>query len=422
MKINTLVLSLLAAGLSIGISTGAHAADADRIKLLEDQLTALQKGINELKKDTPSKKDVTDLADQMTLQGKESVVGGDIPNSFRIPNSETSLRIYGYAEANLIKDMKSTAPGDLFTNLPEQPLKKDKPTDGKTVMTGQTSRLGFETSTPTALGPIHTQVEGDFYAYGSDNRNRFRLRHAYGEYAGWLIGQSWSTFMDLDNGPETADFNGPIGMPSSRPVQIRYTYNIPTGPTFKAAIENPSDGANSPNLVLAVSKSFDWGGMNARFVSHEQRSDKLNKRGRGFGLGGSYKLIGDMTLMGQFAEVDGDNDNALMYGANYPDKSTSSMLLDKSRGFVMGLTNVFSPQMRGTIAYGSVKSMASTAYIAAYGMDGNKRLSQWHVNLFYTAVKNVDLGAELIGGKRTTFGGDIGDLSRFNLLAKYSFN
>lgn len=88
----------------------------------------------------------------------------------------------------------------------------------------------------------------------------------------------------------------------------------------------------------------------------------------------------------------------------------------------MGLTNVFSPQVRGTIAYGSVKSMASTAYIAANGLDGNKRLSQWHMNLFYTPVKNVDLGAELIGGKRTTFGGDIGDLRRFNLLAKYSFN
>lgn len=422
MKINKLVLSLLAAGLSTGLVTGAQAADADRIKVLEEQLQTLQKSINDLKKSTPSKKDVADLADQMTLQGKESVLGGDIPNSFRMPGSETSVRIYGFAEANLIKDMKSTAPGDLFTNLPEQPLKKDKPTKGKTVMTGQTSRLGFETLTPTGLGPIHTQVEGDFYAYGSDNRNRFRLRQAYGEYAGWLIGQTWSTFMDLDDGPETADFNGPIGMPFSRPVQIRYTYKKPTGASFKVALENPSEGANRPNLVLAASNVFDWGGINARFVSHEQRNDTTNKKGSGFGVGGSYKITSDLTLMGQFAQVDGDNDNAAMYGANYPDTTTGQFLLDKSRGFVLGLTNVFSPQLRATLAYGSVKSLAGDAYIVNKGAEGNKSLSQWHMNFFYTPIKNIDLGAELIGGERTTFGGDKGDLSRFNLLARYSFN
>lgn len=431
MKVKALVLTLLAAGMGAGLVTGAHAADADRIQALEKQLQMLQHEIAEIKASSVSKKEVSDLTDQVVLQGKESVVGGDIPNSFRMPGSETSVRIYGYAEANLIKDFNATAPGDSFTNLAEHPLDRDTPEKGKTVMTGQTSRFGFETSTPTALGPLHTQIEGDFYGYcnnstGSDacNRNRMRVRLAYGEYAGWMIGQNWSTFMDLDNGPETADFNGPVGMPFSRPVQIRYTYNTPTGASFKAALENPSNGANNPNLVLAASKSFDWGSVNARYIAHEQRSGAFSKMGNGFGVGGQYKITDSLTVMGQFAEVDADADNSLMIGANYPDTNSGAMLLDRSRGWVLGLTNVFSPQLRSTLAYGAVESQFNIGdtYVTGVGIDGNKRLTQWHLNFFYTPIKNVDLGAELIGGTRTTFGGDKGDLSRFNLLARYSFN
>jgi hypothetical protein len=297
-------------------------------------------------------------------------------------------------------------------------------------MTAQTSRFGFETSTPTALGPVHTQLEGDFYAYGGTSRDRLRVRQAYGEYAGWLVGKTWSTFMDLDDGPETADFNGPIGMPFSRPVQIRYTYNTPTGASFKVALENPSDGATRPNLVLAASKSFDWGAaFNLRFVSHEQRIDGFSKSGTGFGIGGSYKLTDSMTVMGQYAAVDGDNDNALMMGANYPATQTDSeagpvgLFLDKSRGYVLGLTNTFSPQLRATLAYGSVESqIGATEPYASLAWPGNKSLKQWHLNFFYTPIKNVDLGAELIGGRRTTFDGQTGDMSRFNLLGRYSFN
>ncbi len=426
MKMNKLVLALLAAGLSAGVLTSAHADDAARIKALEDQLQILQKAIAELKSTMPTKKEVSDLTDQVELQGKEAVVLGDMPNSFRMPGSETSVRVYGFVEGDLIKDFKGTAPGDMFTNVMEQPLNKTNPSTGKSAMTAQTSRFGFETSTPTALGPVHTQLEADFYAYcGAEcNRDRLRVRHAYGEYAGWLIGKTWSTFMDLDDGPETVDFNGPVGQPLSRPVQIRYTYNTPTGASFKIALENPSDGAKRPNLVLSASKSYDWGAaFNVRFISHEQRNGDVSKNGSGWGIGGSYKLTDSLTVMGQYAAVDGDNDNALMMGANYPDWSTGAMLLDKSRGYVLGLTNVFNSQWRSTLAYGSVESQINANEVyAGLGWPGNQSLKQWHLNFFYTPIKNVDLGAEYIGGKRTTYGGDVGDLSRLNLLGRYSFN
>ena len=421
MKVKKLVLAMLAAGMSAGFMASAHADDAARIKALEDQLQLLQKAIAELKSTMPTQKQVSDLADQVELQGKEAVVLGDMGNSFRMPGSETSVRVYGYVEGDLVKDFKATAPGDTFTNLPKQPLNSENMPTGSMAMTGQISRFGFETSTPTALGPVHTQLEGDFY--GS---NVLRLRHAYGEYAGWLIGQTWSTFMDLDDGPEPVDFNGPIGMPFSRPTQIRYTYNTPTGASFKVALEKPADGATRPNLVLAASKSYDWGGaFNVRLISHEQRIGDASKTGTGFGVGGSYKLTDSLTVMGQYAAVDADDGN-IMWGANSPITSAGAVLLDKSRGYVLGLTNTFSSQLRATLAYGSVESQWNTgdAYFDASSGAANKSLKQWHLNFYYTPIKNVDLGAEYIIGKRTTYGSssDVGDMSRLNLQGRYSFN
>ena len=196
--------------------------------------------------------------DQLEIKAKDAVVLGDIGGGFRLPGSETSIRLYGYAEAHVIHDAGRSGPSDNFTDLMAQPVgseiarpgKEYLGLKGKTKLTAQTSRFGFETSTPTSAGTFNTKVEADFYSYGSGNRNRLRLRHAYGEYAGWLVGQTWSTFMDLDDLPETVDFNGPIGAPFSRRTMIRYTYGMPQeGVKLTFALEDPQDqfGGGSAN-------------------------------------------------------------------------------------------------------------------------------------------------------------------------------
>ena len=93
MKVNKIVLGLLAAGMSAGFLSSAYADDAARIKALEDQLQVLQKAIAELKSTMSTKREVSELNDQVVLQGKEAVVLGDMPNSFRMPGSETSVRV-----------------------------------------------------------------------------------------------------------------------------------------------------------------------------------------------------------------------------------------------------------------------------------------------------------------------------------------
>ncbi len=418
MKLTHTFVTLLAAGLC-SLPAGALAQSAKELEELRNELKAQQ-----TQAPAASASAWNDRIDAVELKQKDAVVLGDIPGSFRLPGSETSIRVYGFAEANLIKDFKGTAPGDNFSNLMEQPLGSTD--QGKTVLTGQTSRFGFETSTPLGNGAFNTKIEADFYGYcGSEcNRNRLRLRHAYGEYAGWLIGQTWSTFMDLDNLPETVDFNGPPGATSRRPVQVRYTDNNPQLAKFQFALEDPSDGAHSPNLIARVDKGYDWGSMSARVMSHEQRMGNVSKRGMGVGLSGSYKLTGTTTLMAQYTLMDGDNDGAYLVGANYPVVDGAHLRLDRAQGVVLGLGNVFSDKLRGTASVGWVKSRRTLGddYVNAYGTDGNLKLFQWHAGLYYTPIKNVELGGELLGGRRTTYGGSTGNMTRLNLQARYLFN
>ena len=420
----TLIGAALAAAFMSALPAQAQTAkDFDDMR---QEIKRLRDEVNALKQAAPSKPADTsgwgERIEQLEIKSKDTVVLGDIGGGFRLPGSETSVRLYGYAEANLIHDFKAFAGPDNFTNLAFQPLDNSGSPKGRTKLTAETSRFGFETSTPTGVGTFNTKLEMDFYSYGGGNRNRLRIRQAYGEYAGWLIGQAWSTFMDLDDLPETVDFNGPIGAPFSRRTMIRYTYADPKSRNkFTFAIEDPEDqfgggSANErmPQLVARFDKSYDWGAVNARLLAHEKRSASQTKRGFGFGVGGSYKLTDKDLLMGQYTRVDGDVDQ--LYGSNgYAiDAATGDITFDKNQGLVLGYAKTFSDQLRGTVVLGLNQGKTAQAV-------DNRTLKQFHVGLIYSPLKNVELGGELILGERKTFNDEKGTMSRFDLMGRYSF-
>ena len=424
----TLLSAVIAAALASAIPAQAQTAkDFDELR---QEIKRLRDEVNALKKQTPAKaadeSGWGERIEQLELKSKDAVVLGDIGGGFRLPGSETSVRLYGYAEAHLIHDFKASGSTDNFTDPTFQALDGSGAQKGRTKLTAQTSRFGFESSTPTAAGTFSTKLEMDFYAYNGaepgNNRNRLRLRHAYGEYAGFLVGQTWSTFMDLDDLPETVDFNGPIGAPFSRRTMIRYTYaDAKEGYKLTFAAEDPEDqfgggSANErmPQLIARADKSFDWGALNVRVLSHEKRSSTSTKRGFGFGVGGSYKITDKDLLMGQYTRVDGDVDQ--LYGSNgYAiDATTGAITFDKNQGLVVGYTKNFSDQLRGSLVYGMNRGKTAQAV-------DNRTLSQLFANVIYSPIKNVELGAEYIHGVRKTFTSETGKMSRFDLMGRYTF-
>ncbi len=439
MKLQPTLIGLVAALLVAGTAP-ALAQTGSELAQLREEIRQLREEVNALKKAQPPAAAAVaaprpadasgwgERIEQLEIKSRDAVVLGDIGGGFRLPGSETTIRLYGHAEAHAIHDIGRTAPSDNFTNLTFQPVDSEVAADpllgqkGKTKLTAQTSRFGFETSTPTGAGTFNTKLEADFYSYSGDNRNRLRLRHGYGEYAGFLVGQTWSTFMDLDNLPETVDFNGPIGAPFSRRTMVRYTYgDTKAGYKLSVAMEDPEDqfgggSANEklPQLVARYDQTFDGGAFNLRGLLHEKRSATDTRYGGGVGVGGSYKLTDKDLLMGQYTYVEGDIDQ--LYGSNgYSiDTTTGAIRFDKNQGLVLGYARSFSGQLRGTVALGLNKGKTAQAV-------DNKTLQQLFMNLIYSPIKNVELGGELILGERKAFSGETGKMQRVDLMGRYAF-
>lgn len=338
------------------------------------------------------------------------------------PESQPSFKFYGLLEGHAIKDLGQSGPSDIFTDLAFQPLDNAGGPKGRTRYTGETSRLGLDVSTPVNGAPMAAKLEIDFYGYTPEKRNKPRLRQAYAEYGGWLVGKTWSTFMDLDGLPETVDFNGPIGAPFSRRVMLRYAWgDADKGYKWTVALEQAKDqfgggssGEKLPIFVARVDKTLANGAYNVRVMSHEKRSPTDSKRGYGFGVGGRYKLSAKDTVMAQYARVDGDID--MLYGSNgYSINPVSGALsFDKNQGIVLGYARVFSEQLRSNVALGLNRGQTAQAI-------DNRSLTQLFANLIYTPVKSLDLGLEFIYGQRKNFTSEVGTMRRFDLMARYSF-
>jgi len=463
----------------------AQAQMAQQFEEMRAEIKRLREELDALKKDQavtaqavakpapveagPSKVELAERIEQVELRAKDAVVAGDIGGSYRLPGSETSLRFYGFAELNAVHEFKGdNSDIDYATFLPYAPLKGSEQGNrkGQTFLHARTTRLGFEASTPTTFGPASVKIEGDFnndprtgntavsgkvaniYTQQATNSYNFRLRHAYGKFGGLLVGQTWSTFMDVDNLPETVDFNGPIGATFIRQPQIRYTYGTKDHGDFTVAVENPvsyvmdaSAGeatiagfSRVPDLVGRWDKSYDWGALSVRGLATEHRIDdgagaKASRRGWGLAASAFVKMAGDDFLT---LAITGGNGVGRYFnyveGAGY-DAGNGRIVLEKAIGTVIGYQHKASDSLRYNFGLGYQRNSDNeyTAWARANGLDSgrfgvNRSVWQTHMGFFWTPVPGVDFGAEYIIGRRKTLAGETGEMNRVNFSAKYNFN
>ena len=466
MKVSASTLALLTAGVLSLPAFGQTKADFDEMRL---EIQRLRQELNALKSQSAapaaSASATNERIEQLEIKQKDAVVLGDIGNSFRLPGSETSLRIYGFAEVNAVKEFKGDNSGsDYATAIQYAPINGSTSRNGVSYLTARTSRFGLEASTPTGYGPLGIKIEGDFnneprtgnsavngtagniYTQGWSNSYNFRLRQAYGQFGGLLVGQTWSTFMDVDNSPETVDFNGPTGSTFIRQPQVRYAYGTKDSGTFTVALENSvsylldntgsavTQGfSKAPDLIGRWDKSFGWGAMCVRGVSHELRVNdgagfEVSKRGYGLASTAFLKMRDAKDFL-SLAVTYGEGIGRYFNGIEGAAFDGSNVLLEKALGLVVGYQYKASDTLRANFVWGAQRNYDNeyTEFARANGLDVgqwgiNRRIYQAHLGFIYNPIKNVDFGAEYIFGQRETLAGEKGDLSRVNLSAKYYFN
>jgi hypothetical protein len=418
----------------------------------------------------PDAAKVDDRLDLVEVKQNDAVVKGDIPGSFRIPGTDISIRLYGFAELDWVHDFAGdNSDNDYATFAYYMPL--DGSPEGKRTnrdyLTIRESRVGLETGMPTRFGVLSTKIEGDFnneprhgnsstygdsghvYTQMATNSYGFRVRHAYGQFGGLLVGQTWSTFMDVDNFPETVDYNGPPGGTFIRQPQIRYAYPTVDLGTFTAALENSdsyvldpgsdtpyaSSLSRLPDLVVRWDRGFDFGALSARAVTQELRIKDgaaldAQKRGYGVAASGLVKLRGgaDFATWGvTYGEGIGRYLN-YVEGAVF-DAASDSIKLERAVGAYLGYQFKPSDLLRVNLAWGMVHEFTNdfTKAIRAAGLDRgrwglNRNVQQAHAGFFVSPVKAVDMGLEGIWAQRRTLAGERGQDFRLNFLTRYYVN
>jgi hypothetical protein len=374
------------------------------------------------------------------------------PGTFKIPGTDTTLNVYGFAEMDVTYDLDGRTTdinnNDWASFVAVQPfdnLGVEEPRQRQVYITGRASRLGLSSKTPTSLGDLTVRLEADFNAPNdfqgelTTNSTTFRLRHAYGQVGGLLIGQTWSTFLDLDSIPDTVDFNPAVAISLTRQAMLRYTFAFGPAASLALAVENPrglefaqaGDYDAVPDFIGSFKYGGDWGHVSARAVTHEFRNVNHSKRAFGAGLSGSLKF-GNETLV---AGVQGGSGigrytfNAILQGAH--DTGTEIELWD-SYVYHLGLTHAWSPQFRSNVVWTQTFFSGSDTLQATHrtfateeaksnDLIPNKRVDQLFVNSFWKFTKNTEVGLEYTYGRRVTFGPERGTQHRVNALARFSF-
>ncbi|WP_454828208.1 DcaP family trimeric outer membrane transporter [Pseudoxanthomonas wuyuanensis] len=306
------------------------------------------------------------------------------------------------------------------------------------------SRFWFATDTDLDSGDkLKSYLEFDLFGGGSTaftgnevatNTYALTVRQAYVTWNNWLAGQAWSNFQDTAALPDAVDFLGPSeGTVFVRQAQIRYT----KGP-WSFSAENPQtvytpylgnmaqvagdDGA-MPDITARYQAKGTWGHFSvaglARQLKYQNGPANSSETGFGLSVSGKWNLgasddirymITGGTGIGRYVGLALNNDAVL-------DANGDLENIDLLAGFV-GWRHVFSPKLRTNVFYSRAEYDNE---VALTGLGITKGAQSAHVNLIYSPLPKLDLGAELIWGKRELENGDSGELNRLQTHVKYTF-
>ncbi len=330
MVLHTKALLPLVVACTAATLSAEAATDAERIAALEAQLrqqkammeqqqramAAMEAELARLKAGEPAVASEQPVPPQ---QPAPAIAGAPTTE----PSRKLSVDVYGFAQADTIYDFKRVDPDweDTLrvTTIPTQSGAYGN--DGNTVFSVRQSRLGIKGD----YGPDVTfKLEGELFGVGSDQgQTTLRVRHAYATYKNFLMGQTWSNFMDIDIFPNTIDYWGPTGMVFYRNKQARYT--------FPLGEDEVSVGLENPDTALTVGQFRDTSNCDLPnpapdcesvdstaadvFQAYNDLPD-LAARYRNNGDFGHYQLAGIVRKLGYERLDTGSKDYEVGWGIN----------------------------------------------------------------------------------------------------------
>ena len=382
-----------------------------------------------------------------------TVTAGEFPGSLRIPGTDAALRIGGLVRMTMIKSFDALGTDDRFvtSSIPIAGTEAAGKGD-RTTYSARPSRFNLDMRTPTGVGAMRAFIEGDYAGSG----NSLRLRHAYGQWSGLTLGQTWSTFSDPEAEPDGIDFEGLNAISLLRQAQIRFTHPLGERLAFAFAAENPApdisaadgshvEGVNqAPDLVARLrwtpgEKTFVPGGLGvfrrgghfqAAFIVRQVRGEyepnaTLSTLGAGYHISGRIRTpwLGGRDQI-PFATAAGwgigryITDLGTLGGqdAVYDPAANTLEALPVASAY-LGYEHWWSPTARSTLTWGTVWVDNLTVQAG----DALHRTDRGTINLSWSPIPRIDLVSEFLWGRRINKDGQRGKARQIQLGTTFRF-
>jgi type II secretory pathway pseudopilin PulG len=355
---------------------------------------------------------------------------------FRLPGTQTLLKIGGYFKTDFIYDLKPAGNTDSFI-VSSIPIPTEVGVNNATVSVRPT-RLSLDFRVPAArVGEVRFYLEGDLFG---TNATTPRLRHAYAQVKNVLLGQTFSNFMDPDGFPDTLDFQGPNGMVSIRNPQLRYGFALSPSTTFYISIEKPSSdiifktpqfsaqpNAPSPDGTIRIRQEFERGHFQVAGIFRsiaaflpDGRTDTVF--GWGVNASAGVKTFGKDNVI--FAVAAGHGISRYLQdtsGLGIDAEPTSGVTTHLQATPAVGVEAAYQHYWRKTLRSSAIYSYAAVNDTNLAAATTYNHGTYTGANLIWNPFGSLNLGVEYLYGWAMEQSGLKSNAPRIQFSAKYSF-
>jgi hypothetical protein len=355
---------------------------------------------------------------------------------FKLPGTQTILKIGGFFKTDFIYDLKPA--GNTYLFIPSSFPIPQVPGVYNANVSIRPTRLSLDFRIPSSvLGEVRLYVEGDMFG---TNATTPRLRHAYAQVHNLLIGQTWTNFMDPDVIADSLDFRGPNGMVLLLNPQIRYGFALGSRTTFSLSVERPSSDVFFQTPQFAAQPNSPSPDGTIRLLREFERGH--------FQVAGLFRSIAAYLPDGRADSVFGWGVNTSL-GVNTIGRDNLIVAIASGRGISRYIQDTSGlgidaepasgtiPHLQATPAVGiaadyqhywlkTLRSNAIYSYAAVINTDLAAATTYNHAtytgtNLIWNPYGSLNVGAEFLYGWTMLQNGQKANAPRIQFSAKYSF-
>jgi hypothetical protein len=300
------------------------------------------------------------------------------------------------------------------------------------------SRIGLTTTSPEGVKVL---VEFDF-----DNNGTLepRLRRAFGEYKGVLIGQEWSNFNSFVGNPSILDWDslpGRAGL-QGRITQARYT----NGPLSFSVEDDTSSSGNQTNIANAVGDksslpvftarledkagglSYSVAGLLKQIAYEDTAPGGDDESALGFAVfaAGRIAVTDMLTVMGSVSFADGASNYIYRSGENFGGfegyaETNGDLETIETYGANIGAGLNLGGGRSINIGYGTTMKDLDDAVDAGLSGATAESNTMVAVNYQWKPVERVNMGVEFARLSTENQNNDDGDANRVMFVGQYNF-